>query len=120
MRVQAKKKKKTFLVCFTGHSPTKLRPLEQREDGLPSRLNDPTGPREMKKRLMVTEQRLVGMAPSRAKRGDIVCVLYGCRVPVLLRSCGDNYKFIRECYANGFMNGKISDRDLKSKSFALV
>lgn len=62
----------------------------------------------------------VGMAPSQAKRGDIACVLYGCRVPVLLRSCGDDYKFIGECYIDGFMNGEIFDRDLESKSLVLV
>lgn len=93
---------------------------EQREDGLPSRLNDTTGPREMRKRLVVTEQGFVGMAPSQAKRGDIVCVLHGCRVPVLLRSCGDGYKFIGECYVDGFMNGEVFDRGLQSEDLVLV
>lgn len=93
---------------------------EQREDGFPSRLKDTTGPREMRKRLMVTEQGFVGMAPSQAKRGDVVCVLYGCRVPVLLRSCGDNYKFVGECYVDGFMNGEIFDRGLESQDLVLV
>ncbi|KAL7919416.1 heterokaryon incompatibility domain-containing protein [Trichoderma austrokoningii] len=109
---------------FQSVSPATVPPnfdlSEQREDGLPSRLNDTTGPREMRKRLMVTEQGFVGMAPSQAKRGDVVCVLYGCRVPVLLRCEGDVYRFVGECYIDGFMNGEIFERDLESTTLVLV
>ncbi|KAK5135496.1 hypothetical protein LTR08_005131 [Meristemomyces frigidus] len=35
--------------------------------------------------LVGTKRELLGLAPSRTKRGDIVCILYGCSVPVILR-----------------------------------
>lgn len=80
---------------------------EQSEDSLPSRLNDTTNPNKMRKRLIVTEQGFVGMAPWQARQGDIICVLYGCHVPVLLRRHGEGCKFIGECYVDGFMKGEI-------------
>lgn len=114
------KLKELFRSASLAPVPPNFELPEQREDGFPSRLNDTTGPREMRKRLMVTEQGFVGMAPSQAKRGDVVCVLYGCRVPVLLRCCGDNYKFVGECYVDGFMDGEIFDRGLKSEDLILI
>jgi hypothetical protein len=57
------------------------------------------------------EERL-GLAPQTAKRGDIVCVFYGCSVPVLIRKIKnkdkskEEYEFIGECYLHGMMDGE--------------
>lgn len=64
------------------------------------------------RRLMVTEEGFLGVAPRRAQKGDIVCVLYGCSVPVALRRCCNDdessnlYKFVGECYMDGMMDGE--------------
>lgn len=71
------------------------------------------------RRLMVTDTGRVGVAPRQAKKGDAICVLFGCNVPVILRPYpqeGDDntgsaklagmYEFIGECYVDGFMNGE--------------
>jgi hypothetical protein len=47
------------------------------------------------------------MAPSPTHKGDIVCVLIGCDMPVILRKRSENhYIFIGECYAHGIMQGE--------------
>jgi hypothetical protein len=62
---------------------------------------------EMARRLIITGRGYVGMAPSRAAKGDIVCVLFGCSIPVLLREIDrGSYAFIGEVYLDGFMNGE--------------
>lgn len=52
----------------------------------------------------------LGLAPKAAKQGDIICILFGCSVPVLLRKRGeeheDGYIFIGECYLHGVMDGE--------------
>lgn len=63
----------------------------------------------MERRLTTTEKGYVGMGPLRAKKGDFVCVLFGCSVPVILRkTCGEetSYQLIGECYLDGYMSGR--------------
>jgi hypothetical protein len=41
--------------------------------------------------------------------GDVVAVLFGCRLPVILRPCGDDgtsYRLVSVCYVSGFMDGE--------------
>ncbi|TVY82021.1 Heterokaryon incompatibility protein 6 OR allele [Lachnellula suecica] len=66
---------------------------------------------EMARRLTITEKGYLGMAACRARKGDSVCVLYGCNIPVLLRKKAAAFEFIGECYLEGFMNGKALDKD---------
>lgn len=81
---------------------------------------------KMSRRLVVTHEGLIGMAPSRAKKGDIICILYGCSVPVVLRKYADGdsekYTFIGECYVDGFMNGEAltKKKDFDKRSFRIV
>lgn len=64
------------------------------------------------RRVMVTREGYIGVAPRRAQKGDIVCVLYGCSVPVVLRKCGTDDEsapscvFVGECYMDGLMDGE--------------
>ncbi|KUI55525.1 Heterokaryon incompatibility protein 6, OR allele [Cytospora mali] len=64
------------------------------------------------RRIMVTDEGHVGVAPQRAQKGDMVCVLFGCSIPVVLRKCEQNdtkepvYELIGECYLDGFMDGE--------------
>jgi len=73
-----------------------------------SRMLDTTQPKKMNRRLVTTSRGHLGMAPPEAKNGDVVCVLFGCSVPVVLRKRHDlGWEFIGECYLHGYMNGEI-------------
>ena len=56
----------------------------------------------------------LGLAPPQTKKRDLICILYGCSVPVVLRESNANepdkyYTFIGECYVHGIMDGKAFD-----------
>jgi hypothetical protein len=59
-----------------------------------------------RRRLFLSHSDLVGLAPWNAAEGDIVCVLLGCRFPVILRREGEHYVLIGEVFLDGFMNGE--------------
>ena len=52
----------------------------------------------------------IGLAPMAAQVGDIICVLYGCSVPVVLRpqseGGGQFWQLVGECYVYGIMDGE--------------
>ena len=89
------------------------------EAGLASRLRDTTGRWMMRKRLVMTEKGYLGMSPVDAQKGDI-CVLYGSSVPLLLRRCEAMFKFVRECYVDGFMTGEVLTRGYQPQDFVLI
>lgn len=95
----------------------------------------------MERRLVVTDRGYVGMAPSHAERGDVICVILGFSVPVVLRrrdstnkageakqlkkSWTETYEFIGECYLHGFMDGEVLDEEnshwkFERRNFQLV
>ncbi|KAM5350261.1 hypothetical protein ACJ41O_006766 [Fusarium nematophilum] len=54
-----------------------------------------------------------GLGPSNAREGDVVCVLYGCRLPIMLREdretgADGQYTFIGPAYVDGAMGGEYS------------
>ena len=59
------------------------------------------------------------MAPPRADKGDDVCVLFGCSVPVVLRKRHGTWEFIGECYLHGYMNGEILKSGCPEEEFIL-
>ena len=61
------------------------------------------------KRLMVTASGYIGLAPYAAQKGDLVCVMYGCSLPLILRKTGEHYRFIGEAYLDDFMDGEAID-----------
>ena len=65
----------------------------------------------LEKRLLVTETGYIGMAPFEARKGDMVCLLLGCRVPVVLRKFGEGYQLIGDVYVHGIMNGEALTQD---------
>jgi hypothetical protein len=51
------------------------------------------------------------LAPFQARVGDVICVLFGCDMPVVLRrpkkrTEENRYVFVGECYMHGIMNGE--------------
>jgi hypothetical protein len=53
--------------------------------------------------------------------GDVVCIIYGCDTPVVLRKAEGHFLFIGDCYADGMMRGEAMDRlgkgDYKLQTF---
>jgi hypothetical protein len=53
---------------------------------------------------------LFALGSKDVKKGDFVCILFGCSVPVVLRKITENgehhYQWIGECYAHGVMEGE--------------
>jgi hypothetical protein len=59
-----------------------------------------------RRRLIITANKLVGLGPWNAREGDLVCILLGCRYPVVLRRTADGYTLVGEAYVDGCMNGE--------------
>lgn len=79
--------------------------------------------KSMSMRLMTTLGGRIGMASQRATRGDIICIIYGCSVPMLLRKKEeeDVYIVIGECYVDGCMQGEVlQDGQYAEKEFRIV
>ncbi|EON66518.1 hypothetical protein W97_05763 [Coniosporium apollinis CBS 100218] len=54
----------------------------------------------------VTQNGYMGNAPRSTLPGDKICVLYGARVPFVLREEGASYRIIGDCYIHGLMDGE--------------
>ena len=70
------------------------------------------------RRLISTSDGRIGLAPAKAKDGDLICVLLGCSVPVILRLRDRCYTVIGESYIHGIMDGEAM-RNLEHGDFAL-
>ena len=70
------------------------------------------------RRLITTTKGYIGLAPSGVKRGDKVCVLLGCHVPMILRAVHGHYQVIGDAYVHGMMHGEAVD-GLESGTYAL-
>lgn len=61
------------------------------------------------RRLCVTEQGLIGLAPKGAKAGDKVVLCKGGRVPLVVREEDDRVVLVGDCYIHGIMKGELWD-----------
>ncbi|KAK0374398.1 heterokaryon incompatibility protein [Colletotrichum limetticola] len=61
------------------------------------------------KRPYMTQKGYVGMGPGEACPGDVVVILFGSRIPYVLRPSGDGtmYCFVGEAYCDGVMDGEL-------------
>ena len=57
-----------------------------------------------------SQKPLFGLGNSEVRVGDMVCILFGCSVPVLLRQITQGktpeFLFVGECYVHGMMDGE--------------
>jgi hypothetical protein len=71
-----------------------------------------------------TKNNFYVLGPKVMKPGDIICVLFGGKLPFCLRPWGNQYLLVGECYAYGLMNGEaleMMDRqELAEKVFEIV
>jgi hypothetical protein len=61
------------------------------------------------KRLFITKQGCIGLAPHDIQAGDIICVFLGGKVPFSLRKKDESYTLVDETYLHGFMDGEAID-----------
>ena len=75
-----------------------------------------------RKLLKSEDQKCFGLAPTRAQEKDIICVLYGCSVPVILRehkAQSRTFELIGESYIHGMMDGQATSGKRKEQEFEL-
>jgi hypothetical protein len=64
-----------------------------------------------KRKLAITKEGYIGAVPLETQPDDMVCVLFGCSVPIVLRKMvvakdEVSYRFIGEAYLHGFMDAE--------------
>jgi hypothetical protein len=74
-----------------------------------------------KRRPFMSSQGYVGILPSHAEAGDLICVFYGCILPYVLRkrTAGPGYELVGEAYVHGIMNGEFLENDRPTKTFEI-
>ncbi|KAM5349203.1 hypothetical protein ACJ41O_009026 [Fusarium nematophilum] len=58
---------------------------------------------------VMTVSGLFCLASDNVTANDIVCVAYGCSTPIVLRMHGEEFRFVGECYVDGYMEGRALD-----------
>jgi hypothetical protein len=78
------------------------------------------------RRFFITDKGHIGMGPDSLQTGDIVCILYGGKVPFILRPESDHYLLVGESYTHGMMDGEMVTKweanelqDAEEKDFLL-
>jgi len=61
---------------------------------------------ELSEDLVSRSSQTVCLCPRDTVVTDLVCILYGCNVPVILRPQNQHFKMIGECFLHGFMDGE--------------
>jgi hypothetical protein len=59
------------------------------------------------KRLFVTEDGRIGLAPPIARQGDRITIFFGARVPYIIRKISKSFRLVGECYVYGVMDGEF-------------
>lgn len=60
-------------------------------------------------RVYLTRDKFVGLGRASIEQGDGVCVLFGFRLPVIMRKIERHYVLIGPTYLQGWMDGKVFD-----------
>ena len=55
----------------------------------------------------------MGLCPSASQVGDITCILYGGKLPVIVRGAGKHFYFIGVSYVHGWMEGDYVEQQVK-------
>jgi hypothetical protein len=63
-------------------------------------------------RFMTTKKGYVGWAHPRSQKGDIICILEGCTVPVILRARAEgDFVLVGDGYVHGIMEGQELEKN---------
>ena len=64
----------------------------------------------LNRRMFITQNGLLGLGPRGLAKDDVVCILYGCGVPLVLRPTrGGHYRLVGEAYVHSIMDGQALD-----------
>lgn len=105
-----------FVYNFAQANEVPLEPyqplLADAANSLPQRFMIPAMSCSHNRRLFLTHQGRLGLGPMMMQPGDQVVVLYGGRMPFILRPRGDHYSFIGDCYVrdDDVMWGDMTER----------
>ena len=84
----------------------KLKELDTKSDAFVNAQRGHIGGR----RLCITQEGYIGMAPFASRVGDIVCIFSGGSVPFVLLEQEENYMLVGESYVHGLMDGQVLRR----------
>ncbi len=76
--------------------------------------------------MAVTDKERFACLPEAAKVGDVVCVVYGRKVPYVLRPVSGGFRILGKCYVDGMMDGETlkvkgpKDQDLILKQCPML
>ena len=76
--------------------------------------------RQHNRRPFLTQQGYLGLAPTHAKEGDLVAILFGAVQPFVLRRSGEQYELVGEAYVYGIMDGEFLKTNPPKEDFELV
>jgi hypothetical protein len=74
-----------------------------------------------KRRPFISLRGYVGLVPSHAEAGDLLCILYGCIIPYVLRRRipGIGYELVGESYVHGIMDGEFVAKKHTTETYEL-
>ena len=70
------------------------------------------------RRMITTEAGYVGLGSNACKSGDIVCIIFGCSTPIILRRKENAFQLVGEAYIHGIMNGEAL-KGIGSQKYAM-
>src|SRR5262249_50309866 len=59
---------------------------------------------------IVTDEGYMGFARPGTRMGDEVCILHGCKVPLIIRSVDNEYALVGDAYLSGMMKGEMVEK----------
>jgi hypothetical protein len=74
---------------------------------------------QFNRRPFISTQGYVGLIPCHSKPGDVICILYGCVVPFVLRKNEVGYQLVGEAYVHGIMDGEFVEKNPNRETFDL-
>ncbi|KAI9657385.1 MAG: hypothetical protein M1821_003067 [Bathelium mastoideum] len=99
---------------FRTNRPSLLQALDKQRSLLkakPEAANRCLASIEPNRCVFFTERGSYGNGPACTRAGDVVCVLFGGRTPLLLRPCGGKRsRIVGDCYVHELMRGRLLDR----------
>ncbi|CAG8958443.1 hypothetical protein HYFRA_00011120 [Hymenoscyphus fraxineus] len=76
------------------------------------------------RRLITTLSGNVGLGGIGCKGGDLICIIFGCSTPIILREIGSSFMLVGEAYVHGIMKGEavkaVVSRNYVVREFELI
>lgn len=55
----------------------------------------------------MTPRGFIGIGPPNVQKGDKICILLGCDIPLIIRQVNDHYAVVGDCFDYGIMTGEV-------------